>query len=87
MTLARVSGRGSKINNVMQKLQMNCQKKSNNLPKSHIFKCLAFHIYLLNKVDILTDTPYKHVVYGTAAKILKKYRLWNTFHTIDHLLF
>ena len=68
MTLARVSGRGSKINNVMQKLQMNCQKKSNNLPKSHIFKCLAFHIYLLNKVDILTETPYNNVVYGTADK-------------------
>ena len=43
---------------------------------------LAFYINLLDKVDILTETSYKFVVFGTAAKNLKEYRLWNTtFHT------
>ena len=35
-------------------------------------KWFAFHIYLFNKVDILTESPHKNVSYGTAAKNLKK---------------
>ena len=41
---------------------------------------LAFYINLLDKVDILRETSYKFVVFGTAAKNLKEYRLWNTIH-------
>ena len=44
---------------------------------------LAFYINLLDKVDILRETSYKFVVFGTAAKNLKEYRLWNTMY-ISH---
>ena len=45
-------------------------------------KWLAFYIYLLDKVDILTETSYRYVVFGTAAKNLKEHRLWIRFHTM-----
>ena len=32
---------------------------------------LAFCVYLLQKLHILTETPYKYVVFGTAAENLK----------------